>query len=285
MRLLGWLRRKPRAPLEVTFGGSSPRPRRVLVTGAAGSVAGMVLPLLRDQAQRWRLTDSRDAMPSHLGEVRVQLLGMGMQSHGLFDDVDAVVHLAGQAKPAPVDVLRRRNVEVLEWLLEEMRAAGVRRLVYASSMHVMGGYSRFERVTLDRPPMPSDAYGASKIEAESRIRSAALQSPLDALVLRMGHVTTDVATAEPGNWLAADDLARLIVIGLTHPHLGVATVHAVTPHRGDDMGQAAFAAQYGMAWRTDAPRYRVAMRRLKQFYGADTLARTLRGGTFASGRA
>ena len=285
MRMFGWLRRAPRAPLEVTFGSSSPRPRRVLVTGAAGEVAGLVLPLLRDQAQRWRLTDSRNTMPDGIGEVRVQLLGMGMPSHGLFDEVDAVVHLAGQAKPAPADVLRRRNVEVLEWLLDAMRAAGVRRLVYASSMHVMGGYSRLERVTPDRPPLPSDAYGASKIEAESRIRSAAAQGPLDALVLRMGHVTTVVEAAEPGNWLAADDLARLITIGLTHPRLGVTTVHAVTPHRGDDMGQAAFAAQYGMSWRTDAPRYRTAMRRLNQWYGNDALARTLRGGTFASGRA
>lgn len=286
MGLLGWLRRRPDPAALRPLDAPAVRVRRVLVTGAAGQVAGLVLPLLRAQADHWRLADQRsEGMPSWCSDVRVLPLGPGHDAGVLLDDVDAVVHLAGQAKPAAPDVLHARNVELLQWLLDAMRSAGVRRLVHASSMHVMGRYTREERVTPDLPPRPSDAYGESKLAGESRIAAACDAGSLDALVLRIGHVTARAAEAEPANWLAADDLARLIAIGIARPPAGLTIVHAVTPHAGDDMGQAAFAQRTGMQWRSDAPAYRESRARLASWYGDDVVARALRGGVFASGRA
>lgn len=260
-------------------------PQRVLLTGAAGCVAAQLLPLLTLRAWQWRLTDACDTIPPEFGEVRVLQLGAGRHSDRLFEDVDAVVHLSGQAKPAPPELLRQRNIEVMDWLLEEMRAVGIRRLVHASSMHVVGGYRRNQPVTPNVEPRPSDAYGSSKLQAERLIHAAAESWGLQALVLRLGHVTPFVSDAEPGNWLASDDLARLVSIGLHRALTGVTTVHAVTPHRGDDMGQAAIAAQLGMTWRSDAPSYRESMQRISAWYRDDATACELRGGVFASGRA
>ncbi len=259
--------------------------RRVLVTGAAGNVAQQLLPLLRPVAAEWRMTDARTDVSAAFGDIRVQQLGPGESCDGLFDDVDAVVHLSGQSKPASPDVLQMRNVDTLAWLLEQMQQSGITRLVHASSMHVMGRYRRDERVTPDLPPRPSDAYGASKLETERLIAHAADTWGLCAFVLRMGHVTTTVSAAEPGNWLATDDLARLVHIGVHGAPVGMTTVHAVTPHRGDDMGQSEITARFGMRWRTDAPTYRDAMQRIAQWYGEDAIAREFRGGVFASGRA
>lgn len=287
MPLREWLDRLRFRPGMPVMSGIAPDPsvQRVLVTGAAGGVASQLLPLLRDHVPQWRLTDVRDGMPSGYADVHVRPLGSGHDAGDLFHGVDAVVHLAGQAKPASVDVLQQRNVDTTAWLLRGMHAAGVRRLVYASSMHTMGGYRRDEPVTPAREPRPSDAYGASKVETERLIAEAADSWGLQALVLRIGHVMPTATDSEPGNWLATDDLARLVMIGVHRAAPGMTIVHAVTPHPGDDMGQRAIADSLGMTWRTDAPPYRDAMQRVASWYGADPVARELRGGVFASGRA
>lgn len=279
------LRRRRRPLRDAGDTERDPAVQRVLLTGAAGGVAAQLLPLITPLAPHWRLVDARPDGLHGFSDVRVRSIGPGTEADDLFSGVDAVVHLAGQAKPAPVDVLQAQNVETTRWLLAQMQAAGIRRLVYASSMHVMGRYPRVERVTPALEPRPSDAYGASKVAAERLIAAAAQEWDLRALVLRMGHVMPTAAAAEPGNWLATDDLARLVAIGLHHRPVGVATVHAVTPHRGDDMGQRAFSAASGMRWRNDAPSYRAAMQRVAEWYGDDATARLLRGGVFASGRA
>ena len=287
MPLRSWLGRARRGSAVPPSSVIDPDPavQRVLVTGAAGIVAQLLLPLVRPHAPQWRLTDGRHDLAASFGERYIRRIGAGALADGLFDGVDAVVHLSGQAKPAPLSVLWQDNVEATEWLLEQMRAASITRLVYASTMHVMGRYRRDERVTSDLEPRPSDAYGASKREAERRIRCAAESWGLRALVLRLGHVAVTAASAEPGNWLATDDLARLVTIGLHRARAGVTIVQAVTPHRGDDMGQQAITDQLGMAWRRDAPSYREAMRHVDTWYRGDTIARRLRGGVFASGRA
>ena len=54
------------------------------------------------------------------------------------DDVEAVVHLAGQPTEAPWPVLREANIEGSFQLFEAARRAGVQRVVYASSNHAVG---------------------------------------------------------------------------------------------------------------------------------------------------
>ncbi len=263
-----------------------PRPTCALLTGAAGQVARLVLPAVCDAAQAWRLVD-RVAIPDDgaFPDRHLRTLGTAGGAQDLLEGVDVVLHFAGQAKPASHDVLHRENVEVVDWLLQEMDRAGVRRLVYASSMHVMGGYSRRDRVLPTHPPRPSSPYGESKLHAEQRIAAAVRRGALEALVLRMGHVTDRIDVAEPANWLAADDLARLVCIGMRHPRITLTTVHAVTPHAGDDLGQREFARRFGMEWRRDAPSYTKALQRLRAWYGDDLVAQRFRGGVFMSGRA
>ena len=259
------------------------RPRCVLFTGAAGALGTAVLPSLTDSAENWRLVDARGALPGGFTDCHVRELGAA-DAHELFDGVDAVVHFAAQSIPAQPAILRYRNVDTVAWLLDSMQRSGIRRLVYASSMHVMGMYERTEVIGPDSTPRPDGPYGESKRRAEALIQGACASTDLSALILRIGHAEHNVEKAEPANWLAMADLVRLIDIGLNCEFAGAPVVHAVTPHRGDDMQQHAFAKTFGMTW-SDAPSYRNAMKRVAQWYGNDAMARQYRGGVFASGRA
>jgi nucleoside-diphosphate-sugar epimerase len=123
---------------------------KVLITGAAGYVAGYILPLFRERFEP-RLVDNRDVdglgRPVDGLEVRdISDLGQMDMYRDLFQGIDAVVHLA-HLRPAG-DTLHNRYLAergdidmayiVYQLALEE----GVRRVVVASSNHATDFYER-----------------------------------------------------------------------------------------------------------------------------------------------
>jgi nucleoside-diphosphate-sugar epimerase len=89
--------------------------------------------------------------------------------------LDALIHLAGNPHPnAPRAVTYRNNFLATSLIFEEARAAGVKKIVYASSnfyheaaiQQVLHGQSE-GLITLDMPPSPICLYGESKVYGES----------------------------------------------------------------------------------------------------------------------
>ncbi len=102
--------------------------------------------------------------------------------------VDEVVHLVARTHVLRGDNLlplyRSTNVDGTRRLVQQAAAAGVRRVVFLSSIKVNG-----ER-TFDRPfrvgdtPAPEDAYGVSKREAEVTLATVAAASNIETVVVR-----------------------------------------------------------------------------------------------------
>jgi uronate dehydrogenase len=122
----------------------------------------------------------------------------------LFRGVDVVVHLA--ADPTAQQTwpnLVAPNLDALIHVFQASVHAGVRRLVYASSNHVMGGYKddpEPARLTTDLPPRPgthyvvqgeardSAPYGSAKLFGERLGKCYAEARGLTVLALRIGWV-------------------------------------------------------------------------------------------------
>src|SRR5215213_9294108 len=95
--------------------------RQVLVTGDMGRVGAQ---------------DADDGRPLIVGELTDRRV-----LDEALDGVDAVVHLAGNPDPeAPWQALREPNVEGFAQLLAAAHDHGVRRVIFASSVHAMGAY-------------------------------------------------------------------------------------------------------------------------------------------------
>ncbi len=97
----------------------------------------------------------------------------------------ARVHVMAERSSDPLAAFRTVNVEGTQRLAQEAVQAGVRRLVFLSSLKVLGeasppGHPLQARST----PQPTDPYGLTKWEAENALRAIGNASGLEVVVIR-----------------------------------------------------------------------------------------------------
>ena len=106
--------------------------------------------------------------------------------------VAVVVHLAGRAHvtsgpgASSATQYALANVHVTRRLAEAAARAGVRRIVFASSVKVCGETTRRGRpLAADQAAAPKDAYARSKAEAESALRAICERGGIELVILRL----------------------------------------------------------------------------------------------------
>jgi len=184
----------------------------ILLTGAQGLVAGQLLPGLAGGPLR--LLDRTDGpAPEGAEQVVGELTDRQVLDRAL-DGADAVVHLAGNPDPeADWRQLREPNVEGFVSLLAAAHDHGVRRVVFASSVHAMGAHEGAGRWPIDPawPPAPCCAYGATKAFDEALARAYAYRTGLSLVGLRLGLCAEEATPQEAAaGWLAPEDLRRIV---------------------------------------------------------------------------
>lgn len=207
---------------------------RVLVTGSAGYVGRLIRPWLREAFALRCL----DAVPDAAGDERDELLTGDVTDGAVVEEacrgVRAVIHLA--ANPRDDDFLSEllpRNI-VGSWsVLEAAARAGVRRVVFASTVQTVlgGGGPSFARP--GDPVRPMSVYACTKLFGEALGRYHAEQHGLAVACLRIGWVAPEdspLLATKPdlaGVWCGPGDLARLIIAAVSS-EVPFATVFAVS---------------------------------------------------------
>ena len=169
---------------------------KLLVTGGAGYIGSVVSGQLLGAGHEVVVLDNlsrghRDAVPPDALLVEVDLLDEVAVARALDDGFDGVLHFAALAL-VPESVSNperyyRTNVVGTLNLLDAMRAAGVRRLVFSSTCAV---YGEPEEVPISEtaPTRPSTAYGSSKLAVDRMIGDECLAHGLAAVSLRYFNV-------------------------------------------------------------------------------------------------
>ena len=167
-----------------------PLPATVLVTGANGFLGGHVCAALvaRRIAVRGLVRHAEAGLPA--GAVAAPARGLDDLAaiRAALRGVDGVIHLAARVHqrttPGFAAAFRAVNVEGTRTLLREAISAGARNFVFFSSVKAVGEESDTPW-TEATPPAPSDAYGATKLEAEAVVRSLAGRAGVHAPILRL----------------------------------------------------------------------------------------------------
>ena len=126
---------------------------RVVMTGAAGGVGTMTRPHLKGYFDQLVVSDRRPIDDLHDGEtfVQAELTDMAAMER-LLDGADGVIHLGGQPVEADWQAVHDANITGLYNTYEAARRQGVRRIVFATTNHVVGFYRRSR--TIDHTAMP-----------------------------------------------------------------------------------------------------------------------------------
>lgn len=171
--------------------------RRVLVTGGAGFIGSHVCEAYRDAG--WRVVALDDLSSGRRRNVPegVDLVEMDLRDEALADRVaeggfDVVNHHAAQ-----IDVRRSVedprfdasvNVDGLLNLLEASVAAGVQRVVFASSGGVVYGEPEAVPAPETHPKRPVSPYGVTKLAAEHYLNCYRHVHGLEVVALRYANV-------------------------------------------------------------------------------------------------
>lgn len=164
---------------------------RILVTGANGFVGTALCDVLHQQRYfvraAVRVTQSVSAA---VEIVQIGDLDGGTEWQSALQNVDVVVHLAARVHVMrdevenPLLEFRRVNVDGTENLARQAVQAGVKRLVYVSSIKVNGEQTTTAPYSELDLPAPQDAYGISKWEAEQVLHRVALETGLEVVIVR-----------------------------------------------------------------------------------------------------
>jgi uronate dehydrogenase len=129
---------------------------------------------------------------------------------------DYVFHLAAVADVNDVveDPIYAESVHVqgtLNVLDAARRNKGIKRVVYASSIHAHGFYRRTTRIAPDSFPRPDSRYGLSKAFGEACGRYYADKFGLEVVSLRIATFKPKPASVRDlGTWISPGDMVRLV---------------------------------------------------------------------------
>ncbi len=193
----------------------------VLVTGASGFIGRVVCLFLLKRGYSVRAVTSSSAKKSelyaylqagltncdrsnlggkgfHKNEISKQLLDIVRtplpNSANAWDrvcsGVDVIIHLAGRAHiihettDDALSAFRKVNRDISVSLANSAANTGVKRIVYVSSIGVLGDSTDGQPFSETDLPCPYDAYTRSKLEAEQALRRISEESNLEVVIVR-----------------------------------------------------------------------------------------------------
>ena len=203
-------------------------PRCVLLTGASGVIGRAITPVLRERFDL-RLFDKHDP-----GDIPGLFAGDLAEPDALDDalaGVHTLIHLAAQSTEADfVSVLVPNNIVGLHHTFEAALRAGVKRIVFASTIQAFDRYPRGHTITATDLPRPVTLYGATKAFGETMGRWYHDTHGIEFLAVRIGWFMNP--DSEMGRcllrdgahgrtiWLSPRDAARLFTLSAEVPTIG-----------------------------------------------------------------
>lgn len=233
---------------------------RLLLTGAAGGLGKVLRPRLQSMANIVRVSDVVDLGHAAATEELVQCdLGNHDGMLDLLDGVDAVIHLGGMSTDGPFEPILNANIRGVYNLYEAARIKDVKRIVFASSNHVVGFHKQEDRLDATAAMRPDGNYGISKAFGESLSRYYFDRYGIETVCVRIGSsFPKPVDHRMLSTWLSYDDLTSLIHCALRAPSVGHTIIYGAsdnTPAWWDNR----YAAHLGWTPKDSSERFRAEM--------------------------
>ncbi len=204
--------------------------KKIVLTGAAGRLGGYLRKPLAAKCAALISTDiARMEDPLIKGESFVQAdLADYAKMAEIIKGADMVVHFGGHPDEKPFEDILHANIIGCYNIWQAAHEAGVRRIVYASSIHAVGLHPKTTAINIHTPHRPDSYYGLAKCFAEDMAKLYWDKKGLEAVCLRILSCANVTNSRALGSWLSYDDLIQLTKRCIDTPVTGFAVVYGVS---------------------------------------------------------
>ena len=175
-----------------------PDTRPMLLTGAAGVLGRWLRPHLVATYGALRCSDIVDPAPRQEGETLVIAdLADAAAVDRLVAGAGRIIHFGGISYEASFDRILAANIVGTFNVFDAARRHGAGPIVYASSNHAIGFYTRDDRIDGEARARPDSYYGVSKAFGDDLASLYADKYGLDIACLRIGTAAPVPKEPEP----------------------------------------------------------------------------------------
>jgi uronate dehydrogenase len=204
--------------------------KKLVLTGAAGRLGSYLREPLSKLADALVSTDLVDDIGKlYAGESYIKA---NLESLDAMTDVlkgaDMVVHFGAIGDEAPFDKILGPNIIGAYNVWEAAHRNGVKRVVYASSIHAVGMYPKNEFINTEVAHRPDTFYGLAKCFAEDLGRMYWEKCGLESIHMRILSCAKVTNARALGSWLSYDDLIHLVTRCIETPVSGFAIIYGVS---------------------------------------------------------
>lgn len=205
----------------------------ILITGAAGRLGTELRRGLAPLARKLRLADVAeigDLQPNE--EAVIFDLADEAAVHKAVEGVDTIVHFGGAPMERPWDEVLNANIRGSYHIYEAARKHGVKRVVYASSVHAIGYHKLEDHIDANARQRPDSLYGLSKCFVENLGQLYWDKFGIESVMLRIFSSFPEPADRRMlWSWLSFDDCIRLVTAALTAPCVGCTISFGMSDNR------------------------------------------------------
>jgi len=205
--------------------------KKIVLTGAAGNLGDELRGMLAGMADELLSTDiaplRSDALPNET-YVKADLASMD-DIQPLLEGADMVVHFGAIVDERPFEEMLGPNFIGSYNIWQSAKVHGVKRVIYASSIHIVGMYQKTNPIPVDIPHRPDTWYGFAKCFTEDLGRMYWDKEGIESVHLRIYSATSKPGNARAlGSWLSFDDLRQLVKKSITTPVVGFSVLYGIS---------------------------------------------------------
>ena len=178
--------------------------KKLVLTGAAGALGSQLrapLAAMCDEFVSSDLVDSIDNLGTNETYVKADVADLAAME-ALLKDATMVIHFGAIADEAPWDDILQSNIIGAYNVWEAAHRNGVKRVVYASSVHAVGMHLKTDTIGLDVPHRPDTYYGLAKCFAEDLASLYWDKRGIESVCLRIFSAAPPSNARAIGTWLS-----------------------------------------------------------------------------------
>lgn len=204
--------------------------KKLVLTGAAGRLGSYLREPLSRLADEFVSTDIVDDIGTRLANeayIKADLASLD-DMMGVLQGADMVVHFGAIGDEAPFDAILEANIKGAYNVWEAAYQNGVRRVVYASSIHAVGMHPKTDFIGTDAAHRPDSFYGLAKCFAEDLGSLYWDKRGVESVCMRILSAAQVNNPRALGSWLSYDDLIHLVERAIDTPVTGHTIIYGVS---------------------------------------------------------